>query len=105
MKQKGTKFVPGKVTEWLDCGNKDATVYTNQRVLEFDKGKKELRGNNVTLENSVVIEPCYLGENVKIVNSIVGPHVTLGKGTIVENSVIRNSIVQTNAKLISVKIR
>jgi len=104
MKQKGTKFVPGKVTEWLDCGNKDATVYTNQRVLEFDKGKKELRGNNVTLENSVVIEPCYLGENVKIVNSIVGPHVTLGKGTIVENSVIRNSIVQTNAKLISANI-
>lgn len=104
MKQKGTKFVPGKVTEWLDCGNKDATVYTNQRVLEFDKGKKELRGSNVTLENSVVIEPCYLGENVKIVNSIVGPHVTLGKGTIVENSVIRNSIVQTNAKLISANI-
>lgn len=104
MKQKGTKFVPGKVTEWLDCGNKDATVYTNQRVLEFDKGKKELRGNNVTLENSIVIEPCYLGENVKIVNSIVGPHVTLGKGTIVENSVIRNSIVQTNAKLISANI-
>lgn len=104
MKQKGTKFVPGKVTEWLDCGNKDATVYTNQRVLEFDKGKKELRANNVTLENSVVIEPCYLGENVKIVNSIVGPHVTLGKGTIVENSVIRNSIVQTNAKLISANI-
>ena len=104
MKQKGTKFVPGKVTEWLDCGNKDATVYTNQRVLEFDKSKKELRGNNVTLENSIVIEPCYLGENVKIVNSIVGPHVTLGKGTIVENSVIRNSIVQTNAKLISANI-
>jgi len=39
MKAKGTKFVPGKVTEWLDCGNKDATVYTNQRILEFDKGR------------------------------------------------------------------
>ena len=42
MKQKGIAFTPGKVTEWLDCGNKDATVYTNQRVLEFDKGKKEI---------------------------------------------------------------
>lgn len=104
MKQKGTKFVPGKVTEWLDCGNKDATVYTNQRVLEFDKGKADLKGSNVIFENSVVIEPCYLGDNVKIVNSIVGPHVSLGKGTIVENSVIRNSIVQTNTKLISANI-
>ena len=35
---KGAKFVPGAVDEWLDCGNKDATVYTNQRVLELKKG-------------------------------------------------------------------
>src|SRR5665213_1507056 len=28
MKNKGLKFFPGRVTEWLDCGNKDATVYT-----------------------------------------------------------------------------
>jgi glucose-1-phosphate thymidylyltransferase len=104
MKAKGTKFVPGKVTEWLDCGNKDATVYTNQRILEFDKGKPALRSSSATMENAIIIEPCYIGENVKIVNSIVGPHVSLGKGTIVENSVIRNSIVQTNAKLISANI-
>lgn len=104
MKAKGTKFVPGKVTEWLDCGNKDATVYTNQRVLEFDKGRPSQKSASATMENSVIIEPCYIGENVKIVNSIIGPHVSLGKGTIVENSVIRNSIVQTNAKLISANI-
>ena len=40
MKAKGTKFVPGKVSEWLDCGNKDATVYTNQRILEFNRDNK-----------------------------------------------------------------
>ncbi|MCD6068575.1 MAG: nucleotidyltransferase [Bacteroidetes bacterium] len=104
MKKKGTKFVPGKVTEWLDCGNKDATVYTNQRILEFDKGKPHLMHASASMENSVIIQPCYIGENVKIVNSVIGPHVSLGKGTIVENSVIRNSIVQTNAKLISANI-
>ena len=64
----------------------------------------KLRAASATMENSVVIEPCFIGENVKIVNSIVGPHVSLGKGTIVENSVIRNSIVQTNAKVISANI-
>jgi glucose-1-phosphate thymidylyltransferase len=104
MKQKGTKFVPGKVTEWLDCGNKDATVYTNQRILEFDKGKPHLTAASAGTENAVIIQPCFIGENVKIVNSVVGPHVSLGKGTIVENSVIRNSIVQANAKLISANI-
>ena len=35
MKNKGTKFSSGKVDEWLDCGDKDATVFTNQRVLEI----------------------------------------------------------------------
>ena len=40
MKNKGTKFLPGKVSEWLDCGNKDATVYTNQRILEHNKNER-----------------------------------------------------------------
>ena len=35
----GKKFKPGEVSEWLDCGNKEVTVYTNQRVLEFDRAK------------------------------------------------------------------
>jgi glucose-1-phosphate thymidylyltransferase len=100
MKKKGTKFVPGKVTEWLDCGNKNATVYTNQRVLEFDYGKPHLRASSAVIENSVVIEPCFIGENVRIINSVVGPHVSLGSGTNVENSVIRNTIIQNNSKVI-----
>jgi len=99
MKTKGTKFVPGKVTEWLDCGNKDATVYTNQRVLEFDKGKPQLRSKSAKIENSVIIEPCFIGESVVIENSVVGPHVSLGEGTKVENSVIKNSIVQQHTRI------
>ena len=99
MKQKGTKFVPGKVTEWLDCGNKDATVYTNQRVLEFDNGKPQLRASNVKVENSKIIEPCFLGENVVITNSTVGPHVSIGAGTKVVGSTVKNSIIQQNSKI------
>lgn len=96
MKSKGVKFAPGKVTEWLDCGNKDATVYTNQRVLEFMKGEKSLRGANVKIENSTIIEPCYFGPNVVVTNSVVGPYVSLGDNTKVSNSVIADSIVQKN---------
>ena len=104
MKQKGTKFVPGKVSEWLDCGNKDATVYTNQRLLEFDKGEKRLMADSAQIVNSVVIQPCFIGENVRIIDSVIGPHVALGKGTNVENSVIRNSIIQNNSKVNSANI-
>jgi glucose-1-phosphate thymidylyltransferase len=99
MKNKGMKFAPGKVTEWLDCGNKDATVYTNQRVLEFMRGDQSLRGQNVKIENSTVIEPCYFGHNVVVTNSVVGPYVSLGDNTSVTGSVLSDSIVQKNTKI------
>ncbi len=98
MKAKGTQFTPGKVTEWLDCGNKDATVYTNSRILEFIKNER-LISTTSQLNNSKIIEPCYIGENVKITDSIVGPYVSIGANTTIENSLIKNSIIQTNSKI------
>ncbi len=98
MKQKGVKFSPGKVDEWLDCGNKNATVYTNQRVLEFIKDQHGI-SQSASIENSVVIAPCYIGENAVVKNSVVGPHVSIGHNTCIENSIINNSIIQTNSIL------
>jgi glucose-1-phosphate thymidylyltransferase len=98
MKQKGTKFVPGKVSEWLDCGNKDATVHTNQRVLEYRKNEN-LIASSVKNENSKIIQPCFVGENVVLKNSTIGPHVSVGDNCVIDNSVISNSIVQTNTKI------
>jgi glucose-1-phosphate thymidylyltransferase len=98
MKNKGTNFVPGQVSEWLDCGNKNATVYTNKRYLEFIK-EKDLIASSVTLKNSVIIPPVYLGENVVVENSIVGPHVSVGDNSVIKSSIIQNSIVQTNTEI------
>lgn len=97
MKAKGTKFNPGKVSEWLDCGNKDATVYTNQRILEFNKEEK--RTSKFTNDNSVITEPCFIGEGVQLINSKVGPHVSIGANSVIENSIVKNSIIQTNSKI------
>ncbi|MGV3505000.1 MAG: sugar phosphate nucleotidyltransferase [Adhaeribacter sp.] len=96
MKNKGTRFLPGKISEWLDCGNKDATVYTNQRYLEYIKDQPDLVADSARIHNSVVIPPVYLGENVVLSNAVVGPHVSIGNGTQVSDSVISNSIVQEN---------
>lgn len=95
MKNKGTRFVPGKVTEWLDCGNKNATVYTNQRYLEYIKDT-ELVAKSALIENSVIIPPVFIGDNAEVRNSVIGPHVSIGKNTKVEASVVSNSIVQEN---------
>jgi glucose-1-phosphate thymidylyltransferase len=98
MKNKGLKFKPGKVTEWLDCGNKNATVYTNQRILEHKK--ENLPKNKYSCTNSKIIEPCIIGENVVINNSTVGPHVSIGENSTIENSTVKNAIIQTNSNLI-----
>lgn len=98
MKSKGVKFVPGSVIEWLDCGNKDATVHTNQRVLETHKNEN-LIAANIKKENSVVIEPCYIGEGVELKNSIIGPYASIGAFSKIENSVVSNSIIQYHSRI------
>jgi len=104
--EKGKIFKPGKVTEWLDCGNKVVTVNANQRVLEFDRAKNiELVDTSVKINNSVIIPPCFIGKDVVLNNSIIGPHVSLGAGTNVSGSVIKNSIIQENATIENVNIK
>lgn len=100
MKRKGTKFVPEQISEWLDCGNKDSTVLTNQRYLEYLKEREQkLVADSAKIVNSAIIEPIYLGDNVEIHNSVVGPHVSVGANTKIKNTVISNSIIQENAHI------
>ncbi len=98
MRAKGTKFYPGEITEWLDCGNKNAVVYSNQRILELNKGTK-LVNESATVTNSIVKQPCYIGAGAVIENSVVGPHVSIGENTVVTNSILKNTVVQDNTKV------
>ncbi|APA91559.1 MULTISPECIES: sugar nucleotidyltransferase [Myroides] len=100
MKQKGMRFVPGQVDEWMDCGNKNVTVDTNNRMLGFlEQENANYVSSNVVLENSTIIRPCYIGENVVLVNTTVGPNVSLGDNCKVENATIKNSLIQTNSTI------
>ncbi|MFT5969580.1 MAG: glucose-1-phosphate thymidylyltransferase [Flavobacteriales bacterium] len=99
MKRKGIKFAPGKVDQWMDCGNKNVTVATNKQVLENIQNVENLVADSVVLENSTIVPPCFIGENVVLKNTTVGPHVSLGNNTTVENSTISNSLVQENSKI------
>jgi glucose-1-phosphate thymidylyltransferase len=96
--QKGARFIPGKVTEWLDCGNKNVTVQTNQRYLDFIKDQK-LVSEKAHLNNSVIIPPCFIGDDVVIENSVVGPYVSIGKQSRIADSRIMNSIIQTHTSV------
>jgi glucose-1-phosphate thymidylyltransferase len=103
MRQAGVKFFPGRVTDWLDCGNKDSTVDTNARYLEYLKDQP-LIAKSAVLENCTIIPPVYIGEKALIKNSVVGPHVSIGDNTRIENSVITRTIVQTEAHILNARV-
>lgn len=102
MKAKGLGFVPGQVDEWMDCGNKDVTVLTNKKVLEFIHLEGEnLVSTEIVLENAEIIQPCYIGSGVKLRNAKIGPYVSLGDGCVVENSIIENSLIQQKTHIMN----
>lgn len=100
LKRKGAKFEQGTVQDWLDCGNKNATVDTNSVYLGYlsDRGTK-LVSDKAELINSVIIQPSFIDEGARIINSVVGPGVSIGKNTVIENSVVKKSIIQGNTVL------
>lgn len=104
MRAKGLNFYSEEVDEWLDCGNKDATIYTNQRILEIKKNKEILIKNKDKFTNTIIIEPCYIAEDVEITNAIIGPHVSLEHGCKVTGSIIVNSIVREDTNIINSNI-
>lgn len=105
MMQKGMKFVPGKVDEWMDCGNKDVTVETNSRMLSFLHNDGEnLIDYDVKQENATIIPPCYIGEDVVLKNATIGPNVSLGKGCHIIDSEIKNSLIQTHVHIKNAKL-
>ena len=97
----GKVFKTGTVDEWMDCGNKAITIETNQRMLGFLKAddEEQLVATSAKLENSNIIEPCFIGENVVLKDATVGPFVSIGNNTVIENSTIKNSLIQTNSTI------
>ena len=80
----------------MDCGNKNATVETNGKVLGYERENVADFPDSASITNSLIIPPCFIGENVNISNSKIGPFVSIGNNTTVINSNIDNSLIQEN---------
>jgi glucose-1-phosphate thymidylyltransferase len=97
MNRAGVQFATQAVKEWLDCGNKTATLYANERFLTFLQGGKDLVATTAQLHNSVLIPPVYLGEQVVVKNTVLGPYVSVGGYSYINDTRIQNSIIQTHS--------
>jgi glucose-1-phosphate thymidylyltransferase len=105
MNQTGVQFSTQVVEEWLDCGNKTATLYANERFLTFLQGDKALVAATAQLHNSVLIPPVYLGEQVVVKNTVLGPYVSVGGHSHINDARIQNSIIQTHSIVENVTLK
>ncbi len=96
LRKNGMMFKPEKVEEWLDCGNKEITIDTHSRILQRNKN---MISKKAIIKNSLVIEPCYIGDGSQIINSVVGPDVSVGNNSIINSSIIKNSIIQNQTEI------
>ena len=104
MKNKGAAFKTGTVDHWLDCGNKDAVLDTNMRVLEWMKDDIKTP-ESVELKNSKIIQPCLIGDGTVIENSTVGPHVTIGKNCRITDAEISNTLIQNDTEVSNINLK
>ena len=103
LSDKGYKFGARQVDEWLDCGNKNALIHANLRVLEIENTTPDYSG--AIIHQSCIIPPCYIGRDVSIKDSVIGPHVSIGDGTHIERSIIENSVIQNSSRINHVNIK
>jgi len=104
--EKGISFIPGKVSDWLDCGNKNATVETNKSVLNFEQEKgNNLIHENVQIVDSVILEPCFIGEGVKLNRSVIGPHASIGANSVIIDSRVSNVIIQQDTEVSNMTLK
>ncbi len=101
MLDKGLKFKTNDVKEWLDCGNPEATINTNSRVLELKADKETLVSPEAECNQSLIIPPVYIGKGARLSGCVVGPHVSVGEGCELKDCRIQNSIVGKQTKISS----
>ena len=96
MLENGEKFIAEKIENWYDCGQKEVLLATNKMILKkyaLDQSK------HLGLENSIIVEPVFIGKNAIVKNSIIGPNVTIGESAVIEYTIARNSIIGNYTRL------
>ena len=100
MMAQGKIFKTSTVDHWMDCGNKDITVETNTKMLGFmHEDGLPMRGQNLVLEQTEIIEPCFISDGVVLHGCKIGPYVSIGPNTVIEDSTIQQSIIQSDTKI------
>lgn len=90
----GTEYKCKAIEEWLDCGNKDQFLRSQQSLL-LKKGSEYASACG----NCKISEPVFIGKNVVLSNCSVGPNVSIGDDCTIEDSKLSNTSVGVNSTI------
>jgi glucose-1-phosphate thymidylyltransferase len=90
MIDRGDKLQTVNVESWFDCGKKDILLETNAILLKIGNYKKPALEQ---IDNSIIVQPVFMGKGVIVRNSIIGPNVSIGEDCEISYSIIKNSII------------
>jgi len=94
--EQGVQFDCLEADNWFDCGKKEILLETNAKLLDR---QIELHQPTPVFENTIIIEPVYIGKDCDIKNSIIGPHVTIGDNAAIDYSIVKESIIGNYAMI------
>ena len=90
MIKKNHKITTFSVEHWYDCGKPEALLTTNRHLLE-------MKGQDHTVEGSVIHPPVFIEESAVIKSSVIGPYVSVAAGAHIQHSILRDSIIGEKA--------
>lgn len=82
----GERFTVFTISQWFDCGTKNATLDTNRMLLENRTG-------NAHIKNAIIVPPVVIDDGAVIERSVVGPYVYVCRNAVIRESVIDNAII------------
>ncbi|MCP4357388.1 MAG: hypothetical protein GY796_05145 [Chloroflexi bacterium] len=94
----GRKVRTADTIFWLDAGNPENILETNERLLGLGYGTEDAIDRSYA-EDFTVIPPVFLHDEAEIYSCVIGPYVSIGPGAKVKNCIIKNSIIDTGAQL------
>jgi glucose-1-phosphate thymidylyltransferase len=92
MIDKGEKVTTFPVEGWYDCGKPETLLSTNRFLLNR-------RSYSRKLDKVVINEPVFIADDAEISNSVIGPYTTIASGCKIKECIIRNSIVDSDARV------
>jgi glucose-1-phosphate thymidylyltransferase len=95
----GAKVRVEKISTWLDTGTIEATLDTNQLLLEKLHQNNRLEAKNFKGKNVEIIEPVAIDPSAEIRDSTIGPYASIGAGCRIANSQVAESIVEAGCEI------